>query len=135
MVLAVQTAKDATAAVVSAPQAPTQSDHTAIMVAVGIAPADYSYVEYIIGKEGHWCPTIWEGESGCPAYHGTNYYRAYGICQALEPGKMATAGPDWETNVVTQLRWCDMYAHSAKFVPYGGGWRGAYNYWVSHNYW
>ena len=30
---------------------------------------------------------------------------AYGIPQALPPGKMATAGADWRTSGITQLRW------------------------------
>jgi len=30
---------------------------------------------------------------------------AYGIPQALPPGKMATVGADWRTNATTQIRW------------------------------
>jgi hypothetical protein len=30
---------------------------------------------------------------------------AYGIPQALPGGKMASAGSDWRTNPVTQIRW------------------------------
>jgi hypothetical protein len=38
--------------------------------------------------------------------HATNPTSgAYGIPQALPPGKMATAGLDWRDNGVTQLRW------------------------------
>jgi hypothetical protein len=43
---------------------------------------------------------------------------------------MATAGADWQTNPVTQLRWCHSYAQRRH-----GGWAGAYNYWLAHHNW
>lgn len=104
--------------------------HTDMLAAAGIAQSDWSAADYIVMHEGHYCPTIWNGETGCPAYHGTNHYKAYGVCQALSPEKMASAGADWETNPITQLRWCDSYA-KARF----GGWGAAYNYWLSHGNW
>ena len=94
-------------------------DRTSVMAAAGIARSDYTYVDYIIEHESHWNPVAQNARSG-----------AYGLCQALPGTKMATAGSDWKSNPVTQLKWCSGYA-SQRF----GGWAGAYNYWVSHGYW
>lgn len=96
------------------------ADKTAIMQAVGISPSDYGYVDFIVSHEGGW--------GGVTKYNRAGS-GAYGICQALPGSKMASAGADWATNPVTQLRWCNGYA--GKY----GGWGGAYNYWVSHHYW
>lgn len=102
------------------------------LVAAGVSPADYAAVDYIIGKESGWCPTKWQGEyGGCPAYHGapTSAGVGYGLCQATPGYKMASAGADWATNPVTQLRWCSNYAKRY------GGWQGAYNFWVVNRWW
>jgi resuscitation-promoting factor RpfB len=88
------------------------------MARAGIAPSDYNYADYIISHESGWNPQA-QNASG-----------AYGLCQALPGSKMSSAGSDWASNPVTQLRWCDGYA-KGRF----GGWAGAYNYWVSHHYW
>lgn len=37
---------------------------------------------------------------------------AYGIPQALPPGKMASAGRDWATNPMTQIRWLLSYVRA-----------------------
>lgn len=48
---------------------------------------------------------LWTRESGWN-YKATNPSSgAYGIPQALPPGKMASAGADWRTNPATQIRW------------------------------
>lgn len=102
------------------------------LVAAGVSPADYAAVDYIIGKESGWCPTKWQGEYGaCPAYHGapTSAGVGYGLCQATPGYKMASAGADWSTNPVTQLRWCSNYAKRY------GGWQGAYNFWIVNRWW
>lgn len=108
------------------------------MAFAGIAPGDYTYVDYIVSRESGWCPTKWQGEIGyCPAYHGTptSPYIGYGLCQSTPGYKMASAGDDWATNPITQLEWCSAYANSGKFNAYGGGWLGAYNYWIKHGNW
>ncbi|MDB5170788.1 MAG: hypothetical protein JWO35_482 [Candidatus Saccharibacteria bacterium] len=84
----------------------------------GIAPGDYQYVDYIVSHESGWNPTASNGSG------------AYGLCQALPGSKMGSAGSDWATSPVTQLRWCNGYA-TGRF----GSWSGAYNYWLSHHYW
>ncbi len=94
-------------------------DKASLMAAAGIAPADYPYVDYIISRESGWRPGAVNSSSG-----------AYGLCQALPGGKMTSAGADWRTNPVTQLRWCSGYA-TGRY----GGWAGAYNAWLVQHWW
>ena len=47
---------------------------------------------------------LWNQESGW-RYDAENASGAYGIPQALPGSKMASAGPDWETNPATQIEW------------------------------
>ncbi len=47
---------------------------------------------------------IWSRESGW-RYNASNPSGAYGIPQALPGSKMASAGADWQTNPVTQIKW------------------------------
>jgi hypothetical protein len=47
---------------------------------------------------------LWERESGW-VYDAENASGAYGIPQALPGDKMASAGPDWETDPTTQIKW------------------------------
>lgn len=104
--------------VVPTAQAATGS-HNEWMAAAGISPADYQYVEYIVQKESGWRYTAVNAGSG-----------ATGLCQSLPASKMATAGGDYLTNPVTQLRWCNSYAQ-ARY----GGWAGAYQFWISRHWW
>jgi uncharacterized protein YabE (DUF348 family) len=103
------------------------------LIGAGVSPAEYAAVDYIISKESGWCPTKWQGEyGGCPAYHGTPTSAGvgYGLCQATPGYKMASAGADWATNPVTQLRWCTDYARRRY-----SGWQQAYNFWVVNRWW
>ena len=97
---------------------PTGS-HEDWMAAVGISPSDYGYVNYIITHESHWNPLAKNRSSG-----------ATGVCQALPGKKMASAGADWETNPITQLKWCNGYA-----IGRYGSWRKAYEFWTVHKWW
>jgi uncharacterized protein YabE (DUF348 family) len=107
------------------------SDKTGIMASAGIKAADYGYVNYIISRESGWCPTKWQGEYGnCPAYHGTPSYSGYGLGQATPGSKMASAGADWATNPVTQLRWCSGYA-----IGRYGSWEAAQEHWAADGNW
>ncbi|MGE5310005.1 MAG: ubiquitin-like domain-containing protein [Sphaerimonospora mesophila] len=94
--------------------------HTDWMAAAGIAVADYGYVEYIIAHESGWGVTK-------ANYTGSG---AYGLCQALPGKKMASAGSDWATNPITQLRWCNGYA-----IGRYGSWAKAYDFWIQHKWW
>lgn len=117
-------------------QIPT--DKEGLMRAAGIADSDFPYVYYIINHENSlWCPTRYQGTNTCPAYYiekfpgaETDTVTGYGLCQSTPGIKMATAGDDWRTSAVTQLKWCASYAQRRH-----GGWYGAYNYWISHNNW
>jgi len=108
------------------------SDREALMAQAGIASSDYGYVNYIISRESGWCPTKTQGQVGyCPGYAPASVPSGlgYGLCQATPGTKMSSAGADWMTNPVTQLRWCTGYAGRY------GGWAGAYNFWVAHSWW
>lgn len=88
------------------------------MALAGIAPSDYAAADFIISHESGWRP------------YAANPSGAYGLCQALPGSKMASAGADWATNPVTQLKWCNGYAKSRY-----GGWQGAYNHWMATRNW
>jgi hypothetical protein len=109
------------------------ADKQAVMAQAGISPNDYKYVDYIASHEGGWCPTKIQGTHNCPGYMNPSdvpTYGGYGIFQATPGQKMASAGSDWATSAVTQIRWATGYA-----VARYGSWEGAYNHWtVSHNW-
>ena len=92
-------------------------DRAAVMAAAGIKQSDYPYVDYIVTRESGWRVQATNGST-------------WGLCQALPGSKMATAGADWQTNPVTQLKWCNGYA-----IQRFGSWAAAYNYWLAHHYW
>jgi hypothetical protein len=48
---------------------------------------------------------LWMGESGWRVNAENSSSGAYGIPQSLPGSKMATAGADWRTNPVTQIKW------------------------------
>lgn len=73
--------------------------------------------------------TIIYRESGC-RYTATNSATgAYGIPQALPGNKMASAGSDWQTNPVTQIKWMISYVNGRY-----GGWGGAQAWWDAHHW-
>jgi uncharacterized protein YabE (DUF348 family) len=88
------------------------------MALAGIGPGDYKYADYIISHESGWRPNA--GSISGP----------YGLCQSYPGSKMASAGSDWATNPVTQLKWCNGYAQSRY-----GSWGAAYNHWVATRNW
>jgi len=67
--------------------------------------------------------SLWTRESGWNL-HAYNPSGAYGIPQSLPGSKMASAGPDWQNNAETQIKWglgyiqerygspCGAWAHS-----------------------
>ena len=98
-------------------QPPTSKE--AIMQAAGIPRSDWKAVDYIVSKESSWRHTAVNKSSG-----------AYGLCQSLPASKMATAGGDYRTNPVTQLKWCHSYATSRY-----GGWWAAHSFWLRNHWW
>jgi resuscitation-promoting factor RpfB len=104
-----------------------------LMAAAGIAESDYAYVDYIVTRESGWCPTKLQGHPGaCPgiAPDVVPSNLGYGMCQATPGSKMSSAGDDWRTNPITQLRWCSSYAKSRY-----GSWGAAYNHWLTAHNW
>lgn len=59
-------------------------------------------------------------ESGCRVDAENASSGAYGIPQALPGSKMSSAGADWKTNPVTQIRWMNSYVTDCY-----GGWQQA----------
>lgn len=94
------------------------SNHIALMIAAGIDPSDFQYVEFIINAESGWRSTA------------ANRSGAYGLPQSLPGNKMETAGSDWRSNPITQLIWANQYASSRY-----GSWAAAASFWKSHRYW
>lgn len=71
----------------------------------GIPASQFAAYNSIITPESGWNPTIHNPSSS-----------AYGIPQALPGSKMASAGSDWKTNPITQLKWMKSYVNGR----YGG---------------
>lgn len=90
-----------------------------MMIAAGISPSDFTYASYIFMKESGFRHTAINKSSG-----------ATGICQSLPASKMASAGADYMTNPVTQLKWCNGYA-----IGRYGSWANAYNFWTRNHWW
>lgn len=115
----------------------------AIMVAAGLTEEDFAPADFIISHESGWCATKWQGQWGyCPVGYQEKYAGAetdatlgFGLCQSTPAIKMATAGSDWRTNAITQMKWCSSYAR----LRYGS-WQNAYNAWTTralsgHGWW
>ncbi len=94
---------------------------TELMTLAGIPQDQWVYVDFIVNHEAGWNGTLTYNRQGSGAY---------GICQALPGRKMASAGADWQTNTLTQLKWCNGYA-----IARYGSWQGAYQFWIKHRYW
>lgn len=73
---------------------------------------------------------IFQHESGCNPKAVNQSSGAYGVCQALPGNKMASAGEDWQTNPITQMRWCNSYAHQRY-----GSWANAVAFWSNNKWW
>jgi resuscitation-promoting factor RpfB len=63
---------------------------------------------------------LWNRESGWST-HAANSSGAYGIPQALPGSKMSSAGPDWQSNAGTQIKWGLGYI-SARYGSPCGAW-------------
>jgi hypothetical protein len=73
--------------------------------------------------------SLWSGESNWDPKAENPSSGAYGIPQSLPAAKMASAGSDWRTNPVTQIRWGLDYIEStygspcaAESFKQGNGW-------------
>jgi resuscitation-promoting factor RpfB len=61
---------------------------------------------------------LWTRESNW-TYNAENASGAYGIPQALPGSKMASAGPNWQTDPTTQIKWGLGYIKSIYGTPCG----------------
>jgi len=61
--------------------------------------------------------SLWSRESGWNVYASNPSSGAYGIPQALPGSKMASAGPDWQSNAATQIKWGLSYIDSTYGSP------------------
>lgn len=96
---------------------PLTGDHRALMRRAGIPASWFDAINFIVTHESGWRVNATNPSSG-----------AYGLPQALPGSKMASAGSDWRTNPVTQLKWMKGYVSR-----YGGG-PGAAAFWKSHHW-
>ena len=88
--------------------------------AAGIPESDWPYVDYIVTRESNWRHDIWNQQGSS----------AYGLCQSMRNLWGDTWEDDFMTNPVTQLRWCDNYAHERY-----GGWQQAAAAWKRQSWW
>jgi len=65
-----------------------------LLSAYGMTSADFDCID-----------RLWSGESGWNVHANNPYSDAYGIPQALPGSKMASAGPNWQDNAETQIKW------------------------------
>jgi hypothetical protein len=63
--------------------------------------------------------SLWNEESGWNVFASNPTSGAYGIPQALPGSKMASAGPDWQSDAATQIRWGLGYIQSTYGSPCG----------------
>lgn len=73
--------------------------------------------------------SLYMSESGWNTHADNPSSSAYGIPQALPGSKMASAGPDWETNAATQIKWGLEYIKSSYGTPCG-----AWSFKQGHNW-
>lgn len=108
------------------PTTPAPVTHT-YYVSGGSWQAD---AQAVFGGQASCADAIIERESGGNVYATNPSSGAYGIPQALPGGKMASAGADWRSDAMTQIRWMRSYVDAV----YGGA-CGAWSFWqVHHSY-
>jgi hypothetical protein len=115
-----QAAQQAAARQAPARQAPIPPTATAAPAASG---SPQSIAAAMLGSFG-WSASqmsclqpLWAGESGWSVTASNPSTGAYGIPQAVPGSKMASAGPDWQTNAATQIRWGLGYIKSTYGSP------------------
>jgi hypothetical protein len=79
----------------------------AMLTAQGMGSDQFSCLVSLWNRESHWNVTA-ENPNG-----------AYGIPQAKPGNKMASAGPDWQTNATTQITWGLGYIEGRYGTPCG----------------
>lgn len=108
----------------AAPAAPVKATNaysgmSAYQIAEQIVPSgQFSCFSWIVSRESGWSVTATNPSSG-----------AYGLGQALPGDKMASAGPDWQTNPATQIKWTLGYMDERYGSPCD-----AQGFWESHGW-
>lgn len=92
--------------------------HKGWMRQAGFKPSEYVAINSIVRRESGWNPRATNPSSG-----------AYGLPQSLPGSKMKSAGSDWRSNPVTQLKWMRKYVNGR----YGGA-KKALAWWNSHHW-
>ena len=100
-----QQAAQQSATQVAAPSGSPQQIAEAMLAQFGWS-GQFSCLDSLWAHESGWSTTAQNPSSG-----------AYGIPQALPGSKMASAGPDWQTNAATQIRWGLEYIQSTYGSP------------------
>jgi len=90
--------------------APVTGSKADWMRAAGIPESDWQCVDLLVTKESGWRVNAQNPSSS-----------AYGIPQSLPGNKMASAGADWQTNPVTQLKWMKSYV-AARYGGFCNAW-------------
>ena len=80
----------------------------AMLASFGWSSSQFSCLDPLWAHESGWSVTAYNAGSG-----------AYGIPQALPGSRMASAGPDWQTNAATQVRWGLEYIKGTYGSPCG----------------
>jgi hypothetical protein len=80
----------------------------AVLLAQGFGLDQMPCLDKLWAKESGWNPKARNASSG-----------AYGIPQALPGSKMASVGADWQTSVVTQVKWGLSYIKTRYKTPCG----------------
>lgn len=100
--------------------------------AAGGAPSDAKdYVRQALGGNAlqfQCLERLWSGESNWNPLAQNPSSGAYGIPQALPAEKLATAGADWRTNGVTQVKWGLTYIQDRYGTPCD-----AWSFWQNKN--
>src|SRR5579862_6131284 len=98
----------ATATAAPAPPGSPQQIAAAMLGSFGWSSSQFSCLDPLWAHESGWSVTAYNAGSG-----------AYGIPQALPGSRMASAGPNWQTNAATQIRWGLEYIQSTYGSPCG----------------
>ncbi len=104
---AAQPSQTATAIVTAASGSP-QRIAEAMLGSFGWSSRQFSCLDPLWAHESGWSVSAYNAGSG-----------AYGIPQALPGSRMASAGPDWQTDAATQIRWGLEYIKGTYGSPCG----------------
>ena len=103
-----QPTPSATASAAPAASGSPQQIARAMLGSFGWSSSQFSCLDPLWAHESGWSVTAYNAGSG-----------AYGIPQALPGSRMAGAGPDWQTNAATQIRWGLEYIKGTYGSPCG----------------